>query len=262
MLLGAAQAQALSIRLQLVRRKLFCWWQKKLAAHGVLRQSKVTAVEPAAGQRGMCWRNSQHSAGQSLQEHNTVSLRALDVPLEKLLGPRVEHLIASQPALLSDTVASALQLPKVRLESPIFCTACKGSGLFIEHTGADFFGERVLQKLRTRALTGLQAVAVLTSGGAGVCAGADALWSSVLLCGAAAHERAGAGEHGPRARPPGTGGPHCCRGCAGQGSAPSPALKSCPPLSLCRGCSLASPSRRRRAGGTRGGRCRGGRCGT
>ena len=160
MLLGAAQARALSIRLQLVRRKLLCWWQKSLAAHGVLRHSKVTALEPAADQSGMCWRNSQHAAGQSLQEHNAVSLRALDVPLEKLLGPRVEHLIASQPALLSDTVAIALQLPKVRLDSPVLCTAREAleCQVYLHSTRAgNSVCEGVMQRLRPRASTGLWA---------------------------------------------------------------------------------------------------------
>ena len=125
---GRAQAHALSTRLRYVRRRLPCWWQKSFAAQGVLCRSKVTALEPAADESGMCWRNSQHTAGQSLQEHNAASLRALDVPVEKLLGPRVEHLIANEPGLLSDTVATALVLPEVRLESPTISTACQGSG--------------------------------------------------------------------------------------------------------------------------------------
>ena len=200
MLLGAAQAQALSIKLQLVRRKLLCWWQKSLAAHGVLRHSKVTALEPAADHSGMCWRNSQHAAGQSLQEHNAVSLRALDVPLEKLLGPRVEHLIASQSALLSDTVASALQLPKVRSTHQYFALFARAleRQVYLHSTrvGLNLLGG-VVQRLRGSGYIGLQAVGVLTRGSAGVCAGADALWRGVLLCGAAPHERAGAAEHGP-----------------------------------------------------------------
>ena len=150
MLLGAAQARALSTRLQVVRRKLLCWWHKSFAAPGVLRRSKISAIEPAVDQSGMCWRNSQHAAGQSLAEHNAVSLRALDVPLEKLLGPRVEHLIASQPALLSDTVANALQLPKVRLESLTHALLARP-----QERQAGTSPVTDPQRLRTRASTGL-----------------------------------------------------------------------------------------------------------
>ena len=71
--------------------------------------------------QGAGWQDVQQAAAESLQERNSISLRALDVPFTELLGPRVEHLIAQQPGLLSDTVAGALELPKVlpgRYDSP------------------------------------------------------------------------------------------------------------------------------------------------
>lgn len=71
--------------------------------------------------QGAVWQDVQQAAAKSLQERNSISLRALDVPFTELLGPRVEHLIAQQPGMLSDTVAEALELPKVlpgRYDSP------------------------------------------------------------------------------------------------------------------------------------------------
>ena len=225
LLLGSAQARAFSIKLRVVSRML--WLRKDFAAEGVRCRTSVSAPEPVADKSGVCWRNSQREAGKSQQELNAESLRALDVSLEKLLGPRVEHLIAHQPGMLSDIVATALELPIVRLELGNRFDACSGSetpgvlrGLQEGHSPAE-------------AAVGLQATDVLMCGSAGVCAGAGALWSGVLLRGAAANERAGAAEDGSRARAPGTGGSHRCRGRAGQGSTPPPGQvpgRTLPPL--------------------------------
>ena len=71
----------------------------------------ASAHPPAAAVQGS---GPGRQAATSLRERNAASLRALDVPCGPLLGPRVEHLLAPRPGLLSDTVAEALQLPKVR----------------------------------------------------------------------------------------------------------------------------------------------------
>lgn len=99
-------------RFRVGRRGLACQLWKRMTHYEHPQSLKADSALVLHSQ-GAGWQDAQQAAAKSLQERNSISLRALDVPFTELLGPRVEHLIAQQPGLLSDTVAGALELPKV-----------------------------------------------------------------------------------------------------------------------------------------------------